>query len=507
MGDNSIFKQASQSKLEYQIAKAREKLEVTLGQAKIFKHTDKKYNQDDYLDELMKKEIPNIKIADNIVIVDGYAFEIDRNEPKIGEYVGEEKDLVFPEITAVVTLAADSKKATIHITAKESTNGISKIEVIQGGYVLETYECGNTKEEVVKDYIAKQNGTYTIKVYAGLTATEKVKVEGLVASVKYSPDGNEEYQKEHQVKVTVSEEIEKVKSIKYQWLQTTVEPTESSFTTVCANGEIITGKGYTGTYYLWTLLETESGKKNIERSEGFNFDNQGPNITTFTATKYSETGIILSATAQDTGLGTIRFEFYVDNELKNTQICEATTSSVTKSAIITGLTTGNHNCKVIVYDAKENSNERTELGATKLYTWEKWSILETYTWGIEKVGSETSAGSYCYDTKYTFYKSYSINNKSGNVNGTNEETYWGWPTGYQCFSGQTFYCFALNTWNTKNNRYYIGYYKKQKYTSYKIITDRKKGNSQYSDVTSKNKSQYPNNNYSGSYWYVYKGIY
>ena len=67
MGDNGIFKKASQSKIEYNIAKAREQLEVTLGQAKIFKHTDKKYNQDDYLDELMKKEISNIKKIDSVL--------------------------------------------------------------------------------------------------------------------------------------------------------------------------------------------------------------------------------------------------------------------------------------------------------------------------------------------------------------------------------------------------------------------------------------------------------
>ena len=45
MGDNSIFKKASDAKIEYQIAQAREKLEITFGHAKILKHTEKEYNQ------------------------------------------------------------------------------------------------------------------------------------------------------------------------------------------------------------------------------------------------------------------------------------------------------------------------------------------------------------------------------------------------------------------------------------------------------------------------------
>ncbi len=55
MGDNSIFSHASEAKLKTEIAKAREKIEVTFSHAKLLKHTDQKYNQDDYLDDLMEK--------------------------------------------------------------------------------------------------------------------------------------------------------------------------------------------------------------------------------------------------------------------------------------------------------------------------------------------------------------------------------------------------------------------------------------------------------------------
>ena len=38
-------------------------------------------------------------------------------------------------------------------------------------------------------------------------------------------------------------------------------------------------------------------------------------------------------------------------------------------------------------------------------------------------------------------------------------------------------------------------------------TNTSKGTTKYSDVTSTNNSTYPSNGASGSYWYVYKGVY
>lgn len=379
MGDNSIFKQAQEAKLKTEIAKAREKLEVTFGHAKLVKHTEQKYNQDDYLDDLMKKEIPNMKILDDIVIVDGYAFKIDRSEPKIGEYVGEEKDLIFPELKVTATLAADTKTATIHIVAQEDKNGISKIEIIQSGDVLEIYECENSKEEIIKDYVVKQNGIYTIKVYAKLTVTEKIKVEGMISSVGYSPNGNEEHKKEHQVKVSVIENPEKVKNIKYQWLETTVEPAEDTFTETCSNNTTIIGKGYTGTYYLWTLLETDSGKTNISRSEGFNFDNEGP-AAELKPVAVSENSFTLNTTISDELSGIVKYEIYVDDKIQDTQTYTEPISIITVEKTIAELSMGKYDCKVIAYDSANNRSETIKSGQTKMYSWSKKDIEKVAMW-------------------------------------------------------------------------------------------------------------------------------
>ena len=77
----------------------------------------------------------------------------------------------------------------------------------------------------------------------------------------------------------------------------------------------------------------------------------------------------------------MKFEFYIDGERKDdyTQTLTTTTESVTKTATITGLTTGSHNCEVRVYDAENNNNQNAKVGTTKLYTWYQYET----TWAAE----------------------------------------------------------------------------------------------------------------------------
>lgn len=379
LGDNSVFSQAKKAKEQTAIAKAREKLEVVLEEAKIYKHTELSYNQDEYLDEMIVNKIPSSKINGDIAIVDKYAFTLDRSIPWIGEYVGKEEDLVFPKVKiSEVEYLEDYKSAKFTITAKEATNGISKIEIIQHGQVIEIFEYENSKEEITKEYTVQQNGIYTVKVYSKLTGNAKVEVEGLVMAVEFSPNGNEEYKKEHSVKVTVKEDMDKVKSLKYQWSKEVTAPEGSTFVQSCNNNDTVIEEDVTGTYYLWVLLETEKGKKNICRSEGFNFDNEGPTITNVIAEKYSGDGVTITATAQDTKSGTVKFEFYVDEETRETEVVEKTTESVTKSVTIEGLTMGSHNFKVVVYDLEGNSSYKSATGETMKHAWLRYNTEISY---------------------------------------------------------------------------------------------------------------------------------
>ena len=299
--------------------------------------------------------------------------------PQIGRYLGKADKLIFPEVNVSIKTADNKKQATITITAKEELVGIKRIEIWQAGEKLDEFPYENIKTEITKEYEVRQNGKYQIKVYGDLMSSKTVEVTGILSSVKFEPSENSEWKKEHVTKVTIQETGEKIVKARYQWINSVAEPNDDVFPEeqTFQSGDTITKNGITGTYYLWVMLETESGEKVkwISEGEGFNFDNEGPTITAFTPTKNSLTAITLSATVQDNKLGTTKFEFYVDDELKSSQPCSVTTASVTKSINITGLATGNHKCKVIVYDAENNSSTLEVNGSTKLYAWTKWNAV------------------------------------------------------------------------------------------------------------------------------------
>ena len=236
LGDNSVFKQASKAKEETAIAKAREKLELVLTEAKIEKHTDSKYNYNEYLDEMILEKVQGSKVQGDVVISDGYAFILDRSIPWIGEYIGREEELVFPDLSTNVIIVDNKKSANIVIKAKEQENGIRKIEVLQDGIVIQTYNYENRKDEITETYTVTRNGKYVIRATAALSTTKIENVIDLVPSIKYSPDGNDTWKKEHEVRVTTKESIDRIKSIKYQWTDTTVEPAISTFSEVTQSG-------------------------------------------------------------------------------------------------------------------------------------------------------------------------------------------------------------------------------------------------------------------------------
>ena len=305
--------------------------------------------------------------------------------------------------------------------------------------------------------------------------------------VEFSPNGNTTWEKEHSTTVTI---LDTAVDAKYCWTNSTSQPAETQFTEnqTFASGDTISKDGVTGTYYLWTLIETTDGTKSYCKSEGFNFDNEGPNITSFTATKSSATAIAMSATAQDTGTGVIKFEFYVDNVLKGTQTCTATTSSVAKTFTATGLTTGSHTCKVIVYDAKNNSSTKTVTGTTKVYSWDTYEVLKKgYFEQTSTNTSETWSNS-----PRTFYSSYKLDENNG-YTGTGStkssgpsHDIEGW---YYISSATTMYKIVkwTNYTSDKGSTYRLIKYK----VSYR--SSDQKGNSKNNVVYANSKSTYPTN--------------
>ena len=393
--DKGIFSRAEDAGVKYNEAKAREVLEtVLLADGQYEKNINPEYNQDDFLDELIINEIPGTEIKGDVAIVGGWGFELDRSVPKIGRGLGKADKLVFPTVDATSELASDRKSATINITAIEEQHGINKIEIWLLGEKIEEYTYDNVKTEITVNppYIATQNGKYIIKAYGDLMASTTVEVTGIIPEIEFEPNGNDEWKKEHSTKVIIQETEEKIKTMKYQWTNSVTEPADNTFTQGCKDGDTITGGNdtMTGQYYLWILLETENGATAKRRSEAFNFDNEGPTITAFTATKYSTNGITLSATARDAKSGIVKFEFYVDGTIQNkyTQTMSTTTSKITKTVNVTGLSTGEHECMVKVYDEANNYSTNSSSGTTKLYAWQTYSTKKVDVYSLVKTGTE-----------------------------------------------------------------------------------------------------------------------
>ena len=527
MGESSVFIKANQAKEEVNIAKAREKLELVLvTDATIQKHTNSIYNQDHFLDSLILEKIKSSEIVGDIIIVDDYAFSIDRSVPKIGEYLGKKEELVFPKLEATTKLVENNKNAIITITALEEKNGINKIEIWQKGEKLDEFSYENIKTMVTKEYEVSQNGSYIIKAYGNLVVSKVIEVVGILPSVVFESNGSTEWKKSHTTVVKIVETEDKIVKAKYQWTNSVAMPEDNEFgdEQTFHSGDMITKTGVTGRYYLWVMLEAKSGEKVKWRSEEFCFDNEGPSITTFTATKYSATGITLSATAQDKKSGIVKFEFYIDGARKDnyTQTITATNESVTKTVNITGLTTGSHTCAVKVYDAENTNSTKNTSGTTKLYAWKTYNVQQDKSYEKkQKYKNETSylshdrfmdvwgGGTFAF-----FGNEPTIDQSKGRFKVSSTVGY-GWTTMAKLsLVKPNYYYKEENTWYFTQFTYFeldpnyeetgIGYLT----TTYEILEKitKRKGSIEGKGVTSNTRNTYPDNNYRGDIWYVYSGI-
>ncbi len=126
--------------------------------------------------------------------------------------------------------------------------------------------------------------TYRV-VSSGVIATKErtVKVVALSGpTVTFETNGNGSYLKENQTKVTVSKNNYDfvVDSIFYQWTTSLSRPSESSFQTHFASGDIVkTPEQATGKYYLWILAKDTYGNTTVVPSNAFHLDNTAPVLT------------------------------------------------------------------------------------------------------------------------------------------------------------------------------------------------------------------------------------
>ena len=89
--ENGILGKAKMAEVRTEEEQAREKLVLVLGELVVDKQTDTKYNQEEYIDKKLTAQEGMTLLAPNIVLVDGWKFEIDRSVPKISQAMGKDE--------------------------------------------------------------------------------------------------------------------------------------------------------------------------------------------------------------------------------------------------------------------------------------------------------------------------------------------------------------------------------------------------------------------------------
>ncbi len=254
------------------------------------------------------------------------------------------------------------------------------------------------------------------------------------------------------------------------------------------------------------MVETESGKTNINRSEAFNFDNTGP-VTTLTSTPVSENSFTLSATASDNETQVTSYKFYVNDELKETIETNEDIASYTE----TGEDMGEVKCYVIATDRLGNETKQTVTARTQMYTWERWNVIATKIYK-QAVGSIVSTNYRVFaNTGTSFLYRTIFNNTTGSYSQGSRFTCFGQIGSTYVYgkgssaqqNGALYYCY-LGSQNSYGSIFKC--YKIYRATSELSSSVDSKGTIQYEDATSTSSTEYPTNGKSGEYWYVYKGI-
>lgn len=313
--------------------------------------------------------------------------------------------------------------------------------------------------------------------------------------IKYFPEGNTEYSKEHKVTVTINEEL---KSLKYQWVQEGKEPIENKFIEITNKEEIITQNEVSGIWYVYFLIETLDEEQKLEKTKAFYFDNEGPTVELI-AEPISEKSYKLIATATRGKTQIKKYDFYKGDTL----LKSLSTNDETASHIVENTETGEQECRVIVTDMANNEREKSVTARTKLYTWEKWNIRRIYTMTSTLKKEDT----YFFSKNYDIYRRDSVSGSTWKLNLVAANVDWKSLNNYQgCYTisddkTEVLHMKSITSTNPNNKCITVNVYSSSTFKS-----EESKGTTKVENVNSSKITTWPKDAICGSYYYVYTGL-
>lgn len=191
IGENGLFKTAKYAVQKNSEETAKEKLELALADLQARKYTDESYDENGYIDKYLSNK--GMKVNGDVVLVDGWQFEIDRSVPKIVSSLGK-GDIVITEPKAILTAENTTDgQVLLKVEAAIPNDTIQQIEI---------YDETNSKIETIKVPLGVQqiqkrqniyvefmeNKTYYAKIIGGnsnlQTNTISARNENAIASEK-----------------------------------------------------------------------------------------------------------------------------------------------------------------------------------------------------------------------------------------------------------------------------------------------------------------------------------
>lgn len=137
------------------------------------KYLNSKYDENKFLNEFILKSFKDDKeniceIDGDIAIVNGYAFELDRNVPKVGRYMGKEEDTLITKL--ITNSSVSNEKPTIHVE-------VSVRNKLENDKVVFLY-----KQENDLEYIEAQRGNDLSTNIVDLTIGKKYDIQVQIVS-------------------------------------------------------------------------------------------------------------------------------------------------------------------------------------------------------------------------------------------------------------------------------------------------------------------------------------
>jgi len=163
LGQNGIFNKAEEAKEEQYQASERDALELILSEANIEKATNDEYNSNDFLTNMFENE--GMIVDSNIVTVDRYRFQIDREKLIIVNMLGESNVRILTQTKEYLGKSEDNKYLVSVELKIESDVDINTMEIQMPDGTKEEINDESTiieqtlEVEVGKEYIVLVNAS------------------------------------------------------------------------------------------------------------------------------------------------------------------------------------------------------------------------------------------------------------------------------------------------------------------------------------------------------------